>query len=152
MRKLIVFIFLAFMSMASNATTVAENTGFYGVYIKSMPFWTFWNYNKALLIIAESAQVSTGAAGYMINERMPILWTWDYEKAQQLKNELLQFNCDSEIREITFACTDKGIEAQLELAKFANKFNDIADSTTSLSDARQAMIELLEKEIKDSKD
>ena len=83
------------------ALCAEEKTGVYEVSIKSMPFWTFWNYDKALKLIAEKTHQSIEDVRNRVAMKRPIEMTQNYEEVEQLKKELCKLHCDLEISEMT---------------------------------------------------
>jgi hypothetical protein len=124
MKKLLSLLIIFVLSINVYASNTVEKTGFYGVYVKSMPFWTFWNYDKAVNAIAKSTQESVKSVRGAIESGMPVLMTWDYQQADQLKQKLQTFNAVLEVREIAFVCDDAQAAAELELQVEMAQLND----------------------------
>lgn len=155
MKKFVVLAVLFFISINVCAESVMKKTGFYGVYVKDMPFWTFWNYGKALKAIAEKTHETVEGVQAAIDLKIPVLFTWDHKEAEQLKNELQTFNCDLEVREMAFVPQKEkdgkssDLEVAAQLYDMSKKFDKALpkDAKPDLEQARQAAIEVLEEEV-----
>lgn len=124
MHKKILFVLLLLgMNTPLRTSYIIEKSGFYGVYVTSMPFWTFWNYNKALRLLAENSHKTVNDVATQIELKIPVFSTWDYEQAVALKKKLAAVNCDLAIREMQFVCDSKEeaeqVQAQLSVTKAA---------------------------------
>ncbi len=161
MKKLAILALLFLVGINVNAESVIKKTGCYGVYVTGVPFWTFWNRQRAFKLMAKKMNNTVEAVRASIDLKIPVLLTWDYKEAEQLKNELRWFNCDSEIREMKFVVqkekgaesSDREITAQLNDVTAGVEKKLPKDSKPSLVEVRQAAIEVLEgaKDVRRSK-
>lgn len=87
--------------ISGNYLTITK-TGFYGLYIKKMPFWTFWNTNTIFELIAETTGISIEAIQPSITLGLPVLLTQDYNQAIALQQKLADLNCDAKVEEMKF--------------------------------------------------
>jgi hypothetical protein len=154
--KTTLFLILSLLvTMNVDAEYVIEKTGFYGVYVKSMPCWTFWNYRKVINALAESSKKTPQSIQAAIELGIPVLCSWNHGEALQCKAKVEKFNAELEIREIHFVCKNKeeadATMMQLQMVQLTNKLKTLTSPESDLDYGRDQLIKLLEDEIESEK-
>ena len=124
MKKILLIILALSIGATSCERYILEETGFYGAYVRKMPFWKFWNRNKVIKAIAEFTHKTSDDIRLTIDMKIPVLMTKDYEQAEKLKNELIDLGCELEILEIKFSFVDKEAAEQHRAIQAMMKFVD----------------------------
>ncbi len=106
MKKLL-FLIMIFIPLSSYAGFTIKHTGFYGVRIRSMPFWRFWNVPKSLQFIATYAKSTHAQVQAAIDIKIPVYFTWNEYQAEELRDELIKLGCEVEIKELAFTFSDE---------------------------------------------
>jgi hypothetical protein len=102
---------LSLAGIAFGEPQVVTNTGIYGIYVKSMPFWTFWNYPRAVRILADGKKENERYVRTSIKVGLPTSLTRDYQSALTLQKKLKNVHCDIEIREMRAVYDERAVHA-----------------------------------------
>lgn len=101
---LLVLCFWSFSLFCEPSSCVITDTGTYGVYVKSVPFWGFFrDYNKAIRLLVQKTKKTLEDIRTCIKLKAPVVITRDYAGAVKLQEEMLQVNCEVDIRELSFS-------------------------------------------------
>lgn len=155
---------LGLLICSLSASTICQemtikDSGFYGVYVKSMPFWP-WNYSKVIKMLSASGERSEYRLRVAIKAGMPVAFVWKWQKERykaltDLKHELSKLGCELDLQEITLTCDEQDdLPSMIELFEFTEPVQKILSEYTpdpnltdeeNLQAQRTAVIDALEK-------